>query len=144
MNRKGSEQAGTAGTVLVVEDDEAIAQVLQIALAREGFEVRIAPDCERARAELVDRDNDLVLLDLKLPDGDGLELLAWISERGVTGEVIVMTAFRQEEKALRAYDLGAVDFICKPFKPRELMTRARHVLAVRARRERTTPSGVRR
>ena len=130
MNLEGSERSGTAGTVLIVEDDEAVAELVQITLAREGFDVDVAHDCGDARAAVERRDHDLIFLDLKLPDGEGLDVLAWVKERGDTAAVIVMTAFRQEEKALRAYELGAVDFICKPFKPRELLTRARHVLGV--------------
>jgi DNA-binding response OmpR family regulator len=130
LSLEGSEQAGTAGTVLIVEDDEAVAELVEITLAREGFDVDVSHDCAGAKAAVERRGHDLMFLDLKLPDGEGLDLLAWVKERGDTVAVIVMTAFRQEEKALRAYELGAVDFICKPFKPRELVTRARHVLGV--------------
>jgi two-component system response regulator HydG len=128
VNLEGSEQAGAARTVLIVEDDESVAELVQFTLARENFDVAVVHDCASARAEVETTDHDLVFLDLKLPDGDGLDLLSWIKDRGGSSAVIVMTAFRQEDKALRAYDLGAVDFICKPFKPKELLTRARHVL----------------
>ena len=128
VNREGSDLAGTARTVLIVEDDESVAELVKFTLARETFDVSITHDCAGARAAIEANDYDLILLDLKLPDGEGLELLGWIKKRRNAGLVIVMTAFRQEEKALRAFDLGAVDFICKPFKPRELVTRVRFAL----------------
>ena len=134
MNLKGSEQAGTVKTVLIVEDDEAVAELVKFTLARDNFDVSIAHDCASAKTAVERSDYDLLLLDLKLPDGDGLDLFTWLNNSGFAGLVIVMTAFRQEDKALRAYDLGAVDFICKPFKPRELLTRVRHVLDVDPRR----------
>ena len=131
MNLEGSEHSGTAGTVLVVEDDEAVAELVQITLARAGFDVDIVHTCADARTAIEDKPHDLLLLDIKLPDGDGLDLLTSFKDRGTSGAVIVLTAFRQEEKALRGFELGAADFISKPFKPREIVTRARHVLGLR-------------
>ena len=133
MDLQGSEQAGAAMTVLIVEDDEAVAELVAHTLAREDdYDVSIVHDCAGARAAVERTEPDLVFLDLKLPDGDGLDVLEWMKQRGHESAVIVMTAFRQEEKALRAFDLGAADFISKPFKPRELLTRARHVLRAHA------------
>lgn len=132
MNLEGSEQAGTGLRALIVEDDETIAELVARVLRPEGFIVTVTHDCASAKAAIEDAGHDVVFLDLKLPDGDGLDLLAWFKAQGHRGAVIVMTAFRQEDKALRAYDLGAVDFVAKPFKPRELLTRARHVIQLQA------------
>ena len=115
--------------VLVVEDDSSIAELLKIVLERQGFVVRIAPNCETATKALEDGAVDLVLLDLMLPDGHGLDLLRWLrDDLGSALPVVVLTAFRQEEKALRAFELGAADFISKPFRPRELVARIQRVL----------------
>jgi two-component system KDP operon response regulator KdpE len=91
--------------------------------------VRIAPNCETATKALEDGAVDLVLLDLMLPDGHGLDLLRWLrDDLGSALPVVVLTAFRQEEKALRAFELGAADFISKPFRPRELVARIQAVV----------------
>jgi DNA-binding response OmpR family regulator len=126
--------AATDATVLVVEDDVHIAELIQVMLAREEIDVSIAPDCATAKEALRATTRDLVLLDLKLPDGSGLDLLRWLRAHNAADAVIVMTAFRQEEQALRAYELGASDFVSKPFRPRELVARVKHALAVPAAR----------
>jgi DNA-binding response OmpR family regulator len=117
--------------VLVVEDDSSIAELLKIVLERQGFIVKIAGTCESATKALEDNMPDLVLLDLMLPDGHGLDLLRWLrDDMGSALPVVVLTAFRQEEKALRAFELGAADFISKPFRPRELVARIQRVLTL--------------
>jgi DNA-binding response OmpR family regulator len=117
--------------VLVVEDDSSIAELLKIVLERQGFIVKIAGNCETATKALEDAAPDLVLLDLMLPDGHGLDLLRWLrDDLGSALPVVVLTAFRQEEKALRAFELGAADFISKPFRPRELVARIQRVLTL--------------
>ena len=116
--------------VLVVEDDSSIAELLKIVLERQGFIVKIAGTVEAATKSLEDAMPDLVLLDLMLPDGHGLDLLRWLRDDvGSAVPVVVLTAFRQEEKALRAFELGAADFISKPFRPRELVARIQRVLS---------------
>lgn len=116
--------------VLVVEDDDSIAELMRIVLERQGFTVSIAPNCQTATKELEDTAPSLVLLDLMLPDGNGLDLLRWLrDDLGSSLPVVVLTAFRQEEKALRAFELGAVDFVSKPFRPRELVARVQRVLS---------------
>lgn len=132
MNLEGSEHVGIGLHALVVEDDVTIAELVARVLRPEGFIVTVTHDCASARAAIEEVEHDVVFVDLKLPDGDGLDLLAWFKEQDHRGAVIVMTAFRQEDKALRAYDLGAQDFVAKPFKPRELLTRARHVIQLQA------------
>ena len=116
--------------VLVVEDDGSIAELLKIVLERQGFLVKIAGTVEAATKSLEDAMPDLVLLDLMLPDGHGLDLLRWLRDDvGSAVPVVVLTAFRQAEKALRAFELGAADFISKPFRPRELVARIQRVLS---------------
>jgi DNA-binding response OmpR family regulator len=115
--------------VLVVEDDSSIAELLKIVLERQGYIVSIVGTCAAATKALEDTRPALVLLDLMLPDGHGLDLLRWLrNDLGSALPVVVLTAFRQEEKALRAFELGAADFISKPFRPRELIARIQRVL----------------
>jgi DNA-binding response OmpR family regulator len=116
--------------VLVVEDDSMISKLLSIVLEHHGFEVKVADDYASAAESLTDDEPALVLLDLMLPDGNGLDLLKWLrDDMGRATPVVVLTAFRQEDKALRAFELGANDFISKPFRPRELVARVQRVLA---------------
>ena len=116
--------------VLVVEDDNMISKLLSIVLEHHGFEVKIADDYASAATALQDSEPSLILLDLMLPDGNGLDLLKWVrDDLGKGVPVVVLTAFRQEDKALRAFELGANDFISKPFRPRELVARVQRVLA---------------
>lgn len=116
--------------VLIVEDDRSIAELLRIVLERQGFIVTIEGTCDGATKALENTTPSLVLLDLMLPDGNGLDLLRWLrDDMGSALPVVVLTAFRQEEKALRAFELGAADFVSKPFRPREVIARIQHVLS---------------
>jgi DNA-binding response OmpR family regulator len=117
-------------SVLVVEDDGMISKLLTIVLEHHGFEVKVADDYAHAVQAVQDGNPSLILLDLMLPDGNGLDLLKWLrDDLGRSDPVVVLTAFRQEDKALRAFELGANDFISKPFRPRELVARVQRVLA---------------
>ena len=117
-------------SVLVVEDDGMISKLLTIVLEHHGFEVKVADDYAHAVTAVQDGTPSLILLDLMLPDGNGLDLLKWLrDDLGRKDPVVVLTAFRQEDKALRAFELGANDFISKPFRPRELVARVQRVLA---------------
>ncbi|MGH7855694.1 MAG: response regulator transcription factor, partial [Candidatus Binatia bacterium] len=82
-------------------------------------------------SEAIENTNpELIILDLGLPDGDGLDLLRRLrADMHSSVPVLVLTAFRQEDKAVRAFELGADDFVTKPFAPRELVARIERVLA---------------
>ena len=130
MAKNGQSSEITPERVLVVEDDSMISKLLSIVLEHHGFEVKVADDYATAAASLEESEPALVLLDLMLPDGNGLDLLRWLrDDMGRHTPVVVLTAFRQEDKALRAFELGANDFISKPFRPRELVARVQRVLA---------------
>jgi DNA-binding response OmpR family regulator len=111
--------------VLVIEDDESVGAGLVGVLAADGHEVRWARTGEDARRLLAGGVLDLVLLDLGLPDVDGLELCAELRERHVEVVVVVVTARTDEADAVRALDGGADDFVMKPFRPVELLARLR-------------------
>jgi DNA-binding response OmpR family regulator len=122
----GNEKDRQRSSILVVEDDVTIADLVQLHLRREGYDVAVAHDCASARADLEANERDLVLLDLQLPDGDGLDVLRWLRARDPVVAVVVCTG--QEGKVVQARDLGANDFVTKPFRPRELLARIRLVL----------------
>lgn len=118
-------------TVLVVEDEEHIAQILEFMLKREGFEVVLATDGRRAREWMGENPPPhLVLLDIMLPYADGFEIIGEL--RRLPGwervPVIMLTAKSQERDIVRALDAGANDYVLKPFNPAELMARLRRYL----------------
>jgi DNA-binding response OmpR family regulator len=114
-------------TVLVVDDEHTIREVVVRYLEREGYRTLEAADGNRAR-ELLEGDSpDLVVLDLMLPGTDGLELCRWIRSRSQL-PVIMLTARGEESDRIVGLELGADDYVTKPFSPRELAARVRTVL----------------
>ena len=114
-------------TVLVVDDEPIVREVVVRYLEREGYATLEADDGDEARA-LVEREQlDLVVLDVMLPGTDGLELCRWIRARSEL-PVIMLTARGEEADRIVGLELGADDYVTKPFSPRELTARVRTVL----------------
>jgi DNA-binding response OmpR family regulator len=114
-------------TVLVVDDEPIVREVVVRYLARDGHDTVEAADGGAAR-ELIERtDPDLVVLDVMLPGTDGLELCRWIRGRSEL-PVIMLTARGEEADRIVGLELGADDYVTKPFSPRELAARVRSVL----------------
>lgn len=111
--------------ILLVEDDKAIVRVLQEFLQAEGFAVRHAGGQEEAM-QMLGGGHDLVLLDISLPDGNGYAVCA--AAKGYGLPVIFLTASGDEYSVVAGLDMGADDYIAKPFRPRELISRIRSVL----------------
>ena len=104
--------------ILIVEDDIAFGTMLQTWLRRKGFEVDKATSVGAAVKLLVDiKSVDLVLSDLRLPDHDGLRLLAWMHEHSINAPFIVMTNYAEVQNAVLAMKSGAADYIAKPVQP---------------------------
>jgi two-component system, OmpR family, phosphate regulon response regulator PhoB len=116
--------------ILVVEDEEAISQLLAYNLEREGFRVNVAPDGDEALVAVAEARPDLVLLDWMLPNVSGIELCRQLRARGETREIpiIMLTARGEEEDRIRGLDIGADDYVTKPFSMSELVARMRAVL----------------
>ena len=112
--------------VLVVEDDAAIRRLLHAALTRSGYQVIEAADARAALAALAIDKPEAVLLDLGLPDRDGLELVPLIKAAGVA--LIVVSARGETDQKVAALDLGADDYVIKPFDTEELHARLRTAL----------------
>ena len=114
--------------ILVVEDDSAIAFGLQVDLRSEGYDVEIASDGERA-LQLARRENfDLILLDVMLPRKDGFEVCRELRLGGTKTPIIMLTAKVQEAEKVMGLELGADDYVTKPFSPRELRARVKAAL----------------
>ena len=117
-------------SILVVEDEDDIAELLRFGLQRAGFAVTVAPDLAQARAIVKKVLPDVVILDWMLPDGEGVAWLAQLraDERSKFLPIIMLTARAQEADKLRGLEGGADDFITKPFSPKELIARVNNVL----------------
>jgi DNA-binding response OmpR family regulator len=113
--------------VLVVDDEPTIREIVVSYLERDGFKTLEAADGNRARELLESDPPDLVVLDLMLPGTDGLELCRWIRSRSRL-PVIMLTARGEESDRIVGLELGADDYVTKPFSPRELTARVRTVL----------------
>jgi len=114
-------------TVLVVDDDPIVLDVVVRYLERDGFRTLRAADGEAARAILERESPSLVVLDVMLPGIDGLSLCRWIRASSEL-PVILLTARGEEADRIVGLELGADDYVTKPFSPRELATRVRTVL----------------
>ncbi len=113
--------------ILLVEDDGQIASYLGELLRAEGFDTQIAGSKKEAGECLLVQAFDLVLLDVSLPDGNGFSICAEI-KREYEIPVIFLTASGDEYSVVAGLDMGADDYIAKPFRPRELISRIRSVL----------------
>ena len=113
--------------ILLVEDDSQIAAYLGELLRAEGFDTQIAGSKKEAGECLLAQDFDLVLLDVSLPDGNGFSICAEI-KREYEIPVVFLTASGDEYSVVAGLDMGADDYIAKPFRPRELISRIRSVL----------------
>ena len=114
-------------TILVVEDEMKIARVVRDYLEEAGFDVIVAGDGEAALASVRGRAPDLVVLDLGLPGRDGLDVARELRGRGDT-PIVMLTARGEETDRIVGLELGADDYVVKPFSPKELVARVRAVL----------------
>ncbi|HJO36228.1 MAG: phosphate regulon transcriptional regulator PhoB [Pseudomonadota bacterium] len=120
----------TGKTVLVVDDEQAVRQMVAFNLEREGYQVRQAADTVAARGEIADVRPDLLLLDWMLPGMSGLEFARALRREsyGQDLPIIMLTARGEEEDMVRGLNVGADDYVTKPFSPRELIARIEAVL----------------
>jgi DNA-binding response OmpR family regulator len=123
------------GRVLVVDDDETVRDVVRRYLELAGHEVTVAGDGEKALSLVAGAEPDLIVLDLMLPGIDGLEVCRRIRQYSAV-PVVMLTALGEEENRIAGLQLGADDYVTKPFSPRELALRVSSVL----RRARSLPS----
>lgn len=113
--------------ILIVEDDKTIALGLEYSLQQEGFVTTLSFDATTALQSLQTKDFTLVILDVALPDGSGFEICKFIRSKGNT-PIIFLTACDEEVNVVMGLDLGADDYITKPFRIKELMSRIKSVL----------------
>jgi two-component system, OmpR family, phosphate regulon response regulator PhoB len=110
--------------ILVIEDDRSVGKVVQVSLGLAGHDVQVATDAGSGELALRESGHDLVILDINLPGGTGLELLRCLREDlGRRTPVIMLSGQKQEDSIVRALEWGANDYVTKPFSPRELVAR---------------------
>lgn len=128
--------------ILLLEDDPAIAQAIAFALEREGFGLTHCPLLRDARREMAASHFDLAVLDLGLPDGNGLDLCREIRTGAETANmpILILSARSEEMDRVLGLELGADDYVAKPFSPRELLARVRALLR-RSAKDAAAPSG---
>jgi DNA-binding NtrC family response regulator len=121
--------------ILVVDDEEIMRDVLAALLGGEGYTVELAPNALQALEMVREQEYGAVLLDLMLPDMDGLDVLEKLQKTDYPPSTIILTAFASIEKAVKATRLGAFDFITKPFKNDEILLAVKNALEQRRLRD---------
>ena len=114
--------------ILIVEDDTTFAVMLQTWLSKKGFRITAVSGVGAARRTLQDEPVDLTLCDLRLPDGEGIDLLEWLNARRQAVPVIVMTSYAAIPSAVQAMKLGAKDYVAKPVNPEDLLQKINEAL----------------
>ncbi len=118
-----------SGDILVVDDEASVVEVVALYLRREGFQVRAAHDGREALVAIQSKLPDLVVLDVMLPELDGLEIMRRLRADPTSDiPVILLTARSQEVDRIYGLELGADDYVTKPFSPAELVSRVKAVL----------------
>jgi DNA-binding response OmpR family regulator len=128
MTTKPPQKEATFNHALIVEDEPALAEALRISVEKMGIvQVEIVSTLERARETIQKKSAliDLILLDRRLPDGDGLELCRWLRAENVISSILVLTASGDTMSRVEGLDAGADDYLPKPFSWEELTARVR-------------------
>jgi len=114
--------------ILIIEDDLSFQEILRSTLEQERYVVEVAPDYRTGLIKLSDYTYDCILLDINLPDGNGLNLLRELKEMKKTGSLIIISARDSIEDKVEGLDLGADDYLAKPFHLAELLSRIKSVM----------------
>lgn len=114
--------------ILVVDDEDALRTVLSSELEGEGYHVRSAADGQEAIDILGGQEFDLILLDIKMPNVDGFEVLKFVKDRQPKTKVVMLTGFADLKNAIESKKLGAEDFVSKPYDLVDLLTTVERVL----------------
>jgi two-component system response regulator VicR len=114
--------------ILIAEDDELILRTIEYKLVKEGHDVILTRNGKDAIEKIKETDIDLVITDIMMPFASGIEILAAIKSIGKKIPVIILSSMGQEEVVVEAFDLGASDFMVKPFSPNELTLRIKRLV----------------
>lgn len=115
--------------VLFAEDDKTLSLLLKFRLEKEGYETYTAADGNEAKKLIEVHNPDIILTDIMMPFSSGLEVISFVrNDLHRDTPIVVFSAAGQEEMVLKAFDLGATDFMSKPFSPNELIIRVKRIL----------------
>lgn len=114
--------------ILIVEDEQSIQKLLKFTLEQADYETVLADDGEQAIERVLEEQPDLIILDLMLPKVDGIEVCKILRERAIETPIIMLTAKGEELDKIIGLEMGADDYMTKPFSPREVAARVRAVL----------------
>ncbi|MDQ0476899.1 MULTISPECIES: response regulator transcription factor [Chryseobacterium] len=115
--------------ILIAEDDELILKTIEHKLLKDGYKVILSRNGKEAIDHIQNTDINLIITDIMMPFASGIEILSAIKSTGKKIPVIMLSSMGQEEVVLNAFDLGASDFIVKPFSPNELMLRTKRLIS---------------
>lgn len=115
--------------ILIAEDDELILRTIEHKLLKEGYDVILSRNGKEAIEHIKNSEVDLIITDIMMPFVSGIEILSALNLMEKKIPVIMLSSMGQEEVILTAFDLGASDFIVKPFSPNELMLRVKRLIA---------------
>ncbi len=132
-----------SASVLIVEDEEKIAHLLRDYFQHAGFRTTVLHRGDQVEAQVAQEAPDLVVLDLQLPGKDGLDVCRALRARGPDPAILMLTARVDEIDRLLGLELGADDYVCKPFSPREIVARAKAILRRLRARSDTARSSLR-
>lgn len=119
----------TMSAILIIEDDVSFSQLLQKFLEKNGYDVTLAHNVKTGKQFLLSNNCDLLLLDYRLPDGSGIEVLSFLREHGLQVAPVIMTSFHDIRTAVKTVRSGAFDYITKPVNPDELLLVIQEALA---------------
>ena len=114
--------------ILIAEDDELILRTVEHKLIQEGHEVILTRNGQEAIEKIGELDLDLIVTDIMMPFASGIEILSAIKKSEKKVPVIILSSMGQEEVVVDAFDLGAADFMVKPFSPNELILRIKRLM----------------
>src|SRR6201996_3469290 len=114
--------------LLLVEDDQEIRAFLRHALTEAGYQVDAAPDAKTAEQIALERRHDVLIVDLGLPDQDGMALILRLRQMGVSAPVLILSARRSVDDRVRGLEQGGDDYLTKPFALAELLARLRNLV----------------
>ncbi len=117
--------------ILIVDDEPIIRDALAFKLRKEGFKTEVVEDGEKAIEILDNEEFDIIISDIMMPFVSGYELLKVLKERKTKSPILMLTSLDSENAESKAYELGADDFMTKPFNPKDLMKRLKLLLAKR-------------
>lgn len=114
--------------ILIIEDEESVLMALEIDLKMEGYHISSAKDGMKGFSMAKEQKHDLIILDIMLPEMNGFEVCKQLRQAGITTPVLMLTAKSQEIDKVLGLELGADDYVTKPFSPRELRARVNALL----------------